>query len=283
MSINWYPGHMAKAKKQLSEMLRLVNLVVEIRDARIPLSSTNPDLTHLSQNKRHIIILSKKDYADPAVTDAWIDHFDKEGLPCMAVNLTDTRDMNALRKRLTKIAQDVHEDIHRRKRIFKTVRAMVLGVPNVGKSTLINAMVKKSKAKTADKPGVTRSVQWIAAGPYFELMDTPGLLWPRLSQERVARHLAYTGAIKDELFDQEEMARELIGELNELYPKALSSRYGIVGEDDPGKALEAVCLARGAIKEGGVADTLRGAIMVLDDFRGGRLGQITLEKPGAGE
>ena len=176
MSINWYPGHMAKAKKQLSEMLRLVNLVVEIRDARIPNSSTNPDLSHLGQNKQHIVILSKKDYADPCVTDDWIEHFDKQGIPCMAVNLTDTRDMNALRKRLTQMAQKIHEDIHRRKRIYKTVRAMVLGVPNVGKSTLINAMVKKSKAKTADKPGVTRAVQWIAAGPYFELMDTPGLL-----------------------------------------------------------------------------------------------------------
>lgn len=278
MSINWYPGHMAKAKKQLSEMLRLVNLVVEIRDARIPNSSTNPDLSHLGQNKQHIVILSKKDYADPCVTDDWIKHFDKQGIPCMAVNLTDTRDMNALRKRLTQMAQKIHEDIHRRKRIYKTVRAMVLGVPNVGKSTLINAMVKKSKAKTADKPGVTRAVQWIAAGPYFELMDTPGLLWPRLDQERIARHLAYTGAIKDELFDREEMARGLIRELNELYPEALVSRYGIEKEDDPLKALEAVCLNRGAIKEGGLPDTLRGAIMVLDDFRGGRLGQITLEK-----
>ena len=178
----------------------------------------------------------------------------------MAVNLTDTKDVNALRKRLTKMAQDIHEDIHRRKRIFKTVRAMVLGVPNVGKSTLINAMVKRSKAKTADKPGVTRAVQWIAAGPYFELMDTPGLLWPRLDQEMVADHLGYTGAIKDELLDQEEMARGLIGELNEMYPEALTARYGIgMGENDPVKVLEAICLNRGAIREGGLPDTLRGS------------------------
>lgn len=280
MSINWYPGHMAKARKQLEEMLRLVNVVVEIRDARIPISSTNPDLAPLGLHKKNIIVLSKKDYADPGVTDAWVRYFEGQGTSGMAVNLTDGRDINALRRLLRDAAQEIHEDIYRRKRIYKTVRAMVLGVPNVGKSTLINAMVKKSKAKTADKPGVTRAVQWIAAGPYFELMDTPGLLWPKLDQDECARHLAYTGAIKDELLDLEEMARGLIAELMARYPLSLPGRYGIgMEEADPGKVLASICLARGCIREGGEPDTLRGAIMVLDDFRGGRLGQISLETP----
>lgn len=279
MSINWYPGHMAKAKKNLSESLRLVNMVVEVRDARIPRSSTNPDLTGMSQNKRHIIVLSKKDYADPGATAAWIRHFEGMEIPCVAADLTDAKDVNALRKRLTQTADAIHEDVYRRKHIYKTVRAMVVGVPNVGKSTLINALVKKSKAKTADTPGVTRAVQWIAAGPYFELMDTPGLLWPRLDQEEIARHLAYTGAIRDELLDQEDMARGLIAELLGLYPGAFTERYGIAIDDpDPARVLASICVARGCLKEGGVPDTLRGAILTLDDFRGGKLGQITLEQ-----
>jgi ribosome biogenesis GTPase A len=279
MSVNWYPGHMAKAKKQLAEMLRLVDMVVEIRDARIPRSSANPDLTHLGKNKKHIIVLSKKDYADPGATDAWIQHFEGMEIPCVAVNLLDAKDVNALRKHLNAMAQAIHEYIRRRKHIYKTVRAMVLGIPNVGKSTLINALVRKAKAKTADTPGVTRVVQWIAAGTYFELMDTPGLLWPRLDQEETAGHLAYTGAIRDELLDREEMASGLIAELLNMYPEALSEQYGIhIGNPDPFQVLESICIARGCLKEGGAPDTLRGAILLLDDFRGGKLGQITLEK-----
>ena len=277
MEINWYPGHMARAKRLLSDQLSRVDVVIELCDARLPLSSRNPDLKRLTEKKERVLLLGKSDLADPTLTAVWLNQFKRQGLSCMAL------DMNRQAKAaLTLIEKAARETVERsaQRGIKKTVRAMVVGVPNVGKSTLINRLHGGSIAKVGDMPGVTRANQWVKVSPYLELLDTPGLLWPRLDDPLAARRLAYIAAIRDEVVDTAQLAVQLLTDLIGTAPKAVQDRFKIKDLSLRGpELLNAVCEGRGFLMKGGVYDTERACKVVLDEFRGGKLGRITLEAP----
>ena len=277
MEINWYPGHMARAKRLLSDQLSRVDVVIELCDARLPLSSRNPDLKRLTEKKERVLLLGKSDLADPALTAEWLKLFKRQGLSCMAL------DMNRQAKAaLTLIEKAAKETVERsaQRGIKKTVRAMVVGVPNVGKSTLINRLHGGSIAKVGDMPGVTRANQWVKVTPYLELLDTPGLLWPRLDDPLAARRLAYIAAIRDEVLDTAQLAIQLLTDLIAVTPKTVQERFKIKDLSLRGpELLDAVCVGRGFLMKGGVYDTERACKVVLDEFRGGKLGRITLEAP----
>jgi ribosome biogenesis GTPase A len=272
---------MAKARRQLIEQLRRVDAVVELCDARLPLSSRNPDLDTLCAGKRRALVLNKSDLADPTATNAWLSKARAGG--------TDAVPFDALKGR----AQDILRVIERAashaieraasRGINKTIRVMVVGVPNVGKSAFINRLGGRAVAKTADRPGVTRSPQWARVADTLELLDTPGLLWPRIDDRDASRRLAYLGTIRDAILDQEGLAESLLRELMDASPDAVRSRFKLAdGMDHNGSPLEslleAVCAGRGYILGGGRLDTARGAAVVLDEFRAGKLGRITLER-----
>lgn len=277
MEINWYPGHMARAKRLLSDQLSRVDVVIELCDARLPRSSRNPDLMRLTEKKEKVLLLGKSDLADPALTRQWTELFRREGHRSLAL------DMNKQAKAaLALIDQAARETVERAQQrgIKKTVRAMIVGVPNVGKSTLINRLHGGSIAKVGDMPGVTRANQWVKINPYLELMDTPGLLWPRLDDPLAARRLAYIAAIRDEVLDTAELSIQLLTDLIAAAPQAVEERFKIHDLSLRGpELLDAVCRGRGFLMRGGVYDTDRACRVVLDEFRGGKLGRITLESP----
>ena len=277
MEINWYPGHMARAKRLLSDQLSRVDVVIELCDARLPLSSRNPDLKRLTEKKERVLLLGKSDLADPALTSAWLNLFKRQGLSCMALDMN--RQAKAALSLIEKAAKETVERSAQRG-IKKTVRAMVVGVPNVGKSTLINRLHGGSIAKVGDMPGVTRANQWVKVTPYLELLDTPGLLWPRLDDPLAARRLAYIAAIRDEVLDTAQLAIQLLTDLIAVTPKTVQERFKIKDLSLRGpELLDAVCVGRGFLMKGGVYDTERACKVVLDEFRGGKLGRITLEAP----
>ena len=254
MAINWFPGHMVKTKREIQNNLKLVDAVIEIRDARIPKSSKNPDIDTLCAGKPRVILLNKSDLTDPKVTKAW-----KESL-----TNDETIVLEVKAKGLAKI----------------TTRAMVVGIPNVGKSTFINKMAKNNIAKTGDRPGVTKNKQWIKTKLGIELMDTPGVLWPKFEDEIVGLNLAFTGAIKDEIMDTEELALKLVERLQETNPEELMTRYKLTElHENPLDNLDAIARKRGAIMAGNQIDYNRIAGIILDEFRGGKIGKISLEKP----
>lgn len=277
MEINWYPGHMARAKRLLSEQLSRVDVVIELCDARLPFSSRNPDLKKLTESKEKVLILGKADLANPDATAQWLRIFRKDGLPCAAL------DMNRQAKQaLSLIDRAARETVERaaQRGIRKTVRAMVVGVPNVGKSTLINRLHGGSIAKVGDMPGVTRSNQWVKVSPYLELMDSPGLLWPRLDDQVAARRLSYIAAIRDEVVDTAQLAIQLLEDMKVTAPQAMQERFKIKNMALTGAdLLDEVCRGRGFLMKGGVMDWERACKIVLDEFRGGKLGRITLETP----
>lgn len=281
MEINWYPGHMAKAKRLLSEQLNRVDVVIELCDARLPFSSRNPDLARLTEKKEKVLILGKADLANPNLTNEWLRIFRAENIPCAAL------DMNKQAKQaLRLIDQAAKETVERaaQRGIRKTVRAMVVGVPNVGKSTFINRLHGGSIAKVGDMPGVTRSNQWVKVSPYLELMDSPGLLWPRLDDQVAAKRLSYIAAIRDEVLDTAHLAIQLLEDLKVMAPQAMQERFKIKDMSVSGAdLLDAVCKGRGFLMKGGVMDWDRACKIVLDEFRGGKLGRITLEAPKAEE
>jgi len=278
MQINWYPGHMAKAKRQLQDQLGRVDLVIELCDARLPHASRNPDLNQMIAGKTRILILNKADLADPAQTQAWINHFRQQGILAMTYVSTAGKTKQAL-DMIAKAAQPVVEKAAL-KGVNKIVRAMVVGVPNVGKSTFTNRLHGGAIARTGDRPGVTRSNQWVKVGPYLELMDTPGLLWPRLDDARAAQRLAYIGTIRDEVVDQQMLSIRLLEDMMEVRPQAVMERFKVKDPEVRGvELLEAVCRGRGFLLKGGIADTDRGCSVVLDEFRAGKLGKLTLESP----
>lgn len=278
MDINWYPGHMAKAKRLLSDQLGRCDVVIELCDARLPFSSRNPDLENMIKGKKRVLLLNKADLADPVITSQWLNRFREQGIeaaPCTAY-------MNKAKDVLRFIEKAASEAIEKaaQKGVHKTVRVMVTGVPNVGKSTLINALHGSNIAKTGDKPGVTKANQWVVIGPYLQLMDSPGLLWPRLDDQRAAKRLCYIGSVKDAVVDLPMLTIELLQELLQIRPEPVLERFRFSDPSLKGEALlEAVCRGRGFLLKGGVCDHDRCCQVVLDEFRAGKCGRITLEVP----
>lgn len=278
MQIHWYPGHMAKAKRLLSDQLRRVDVVIELCDARLPISSRNPDLEAITRGKKKLLILGKADLADEAANRTWIRTFRKKGLETFAFNSVRGKPQEAIRYIETITADAVAHQAARG--IAKTVRAMVVGVPNVGKSTFINRLHGAQIAIVADRPGVTRANRWVRISPRLELLDTPGLLWPRLDDQQAAERLAWLGTIRDEILDSERLAISLLEALLQARPDAVMERFKLTDASLRGQALlEAVCFGRGFLMAGGLSDTVRGAAVVLDEFRAGRVGRLTLEMP----
>lgn len=280
MEIQWYPGHMVKTKKLIRENLKLVDVVLEVIDARIPFSSSNPDLRGLIGNKEKLVVLNKADLADPAVTRAWINYFKLMGTTAVDMDSARGRGVDELLKGIHHIGDKLAERWKKRGRLHKPVRIMVVGIPNVGKSSLINRISRKGSAKTGDKPGVTRGKQWIKVDRGIMLLDTPGVLWPKFVNEQSGYHLAFTGAIKDEVLDKIEIAIKLIDSLKEKRVELLAEKYEISElEEENYKILQQIGTSRGCLAAGGTVDTLRAASILLEDFRSGRLGRISLESP----
>ena len=286
-SFNWYPGHMAKTKRQIIEDLKLIDVVIELLDARIPMSSRNPEIKSITNNKRKIILLNKCDLADKNRNEMWVSRLSKEA-PTI---LTDANSGKGIDKVIKKIEELMKEELERqaaRGRKNKTIRVMILGIPNVGKSSLINRMSKKSSLEVGNRPGVTRQKQWIRIGNNIELLDTPGVLWPKFESNEVALNLAYTGTIKDDLIERIEVAYSLLKELKKNYKENLIERYKISIEEFEAieklsnptyELLKLIGKKRGALISGGEVDDEKVARILLDDFRNAKIGKITLEDP----
>ena len=277
--INWYPGHMAKSRRLLQDQLRAVDAVIELCDARAPLATRNPDLEKLTRGKARILILNKADLADDKETARWVEYFRIQGLSAMRFNSNGGK----TKEILARIQEATRPAVERAaaRGVKKTVRLMIIGIPNVGKSTFINRIHGSGIAKASDRPGVTRSNQWVKIGPYLELLDTPGMLPPRMDDQDGARLLAYLGSIRDQIMNTEELAGQLLMHLQSINPAAVAARFKLPeGEiyDDPQLALEAACRGRGWLISGGRPDVDRAAALVLDEFRAGKAGKITIER-----
>lgn len=272
-NINWYPGHMAAAKRMMEENMKLIDVIIELRDARIPFSSGNPDIEKFK--KPRLILLNKSDLADSAKTKLWIDYFESKGIRAKAINARNRQ--SDIVSAINGICREKAE-YFAQKGVCRNMRALIAGIPNSGKSTLINSICGTQKAKTGDKAGVTRGKQWIKTGN-IDLLDSPGLLWPKLENQKSATFLAFTGALNDEILDFDNIAFNLVKTLNELYPENLKNRYNIELTDDTLTDLENICRKRGFLLRGGDFDYARCARMLLDEFRGGKLGKMTLEVP----
>lgn len=278
MTIQWYPGHMAKAKRVLKEHLKLVDIVLELRDARIPDSSSNPDLDQLIQGKDRVIVLNKKDLASPKMTQEWIQHLEKTA-PTVAVNAITGDGVRDVLKYVQVKADAINARLKKRGRNPRYIRLLIIGIPNIGKSALINKITKRAGAKVENRPGVTRGKQWIKVQEGLLLMDSPGILWPKFEDQTVGLRLASTGAIRSEIFDEEEVAYHLISWLIENAPEELTSFFGVDLLDDPYEMMLAIGKRRGLIMSGGRVRTEQTATMILKEFRDGRIGLISLERP----
>ncbi len=280
MAINWFPGHMKKTQREIKENLKLVDAVIEIRDARIPRSSANPDIDKLLQNKPRIILLNKKDLTEKKATNEWIKYLTKDNVKVLEVNCLQGEGLKNIKPVLMELLKEKHDRLKAKGMAKIVTRVMVVGIPNCGKSTLINKLAKNNIAKTGDRPGVTKSKQWIKTSLDIELLDTPGVLWPKFEDEEIALNLAFTGAIKDEVMDTEELAYRLVQRLQEYYPENLKERYKIEEIfEDPLETLNAIARKRGCLIRGGEIDYNRISVILLDEFRGGKIGKITLERP----
>lgn len=279
MNLQWYPGHMTKARRAMQEDLRLIDVVIELVDARVPVSSKNPDIEEMVKNKSRILLLNKSDMADSEITSQWISFYEKKGYLALAV---DARKKNNLKQVNEKIQQACRAKIERdRKRGIKNrpVRAMIVGIPNVGKSTFINSFAGRACAKTGNRPGVTRGRQWIRLNRQVELLDTPGILWPKFEDPVVGQHLTMIGSIKDELVQSVELGLILIEFLTESCPGVLNDKYSVAETSDSAEILRQIAQNRGCVRKGNEPDYEKAAFLLLDDFRNARLGRITIEKP----
>lgn len=277
MNVQWYPGHMTKAKRQMQEDLKLIDLIIELVDARVPMSSRNPDIDKLGQNKSRLILLNKADLADERQNEAWKEFFQSKGFHVVKVDSRNGSGMKAIQNVIQEACKEKIERDRRRGIKNRPIRAMVAGIPNVGKSTFINTFAGKACAKTGNRPGVTKGKQWIRLNKNVELLDTPGILWPKFEDQEVGIRLAYVGSIKDDILNMEELALSLIGYLKERYPGVLQKRYET---DEAGELLEilqGIARARGCLKKGEELDYEKASGLFFDDFRGGKLGRITLE------
>lgn len=277
--IQWFPGHMAKTERQISADIKLVDVIIELLDARIPISSANPRLSDLIGNKKRLILLNKSDLSDPKENQQWQLYFQNKGLPSLCINSTSNNQYTkSIYTKIQKLCADKMERNKRRGIKNTTIRAMVVGIPNVGKSTLINSISNKAAAKTGNKPGVTRSNQWIRLNKDIELLDTPGILWPKFENETVGRHLAFIGSIKDDILDSNDLCYYLIEHLITEYKGRLHERYVINEEQDPLAIIQEIAQKRMCLKKGGELNIDAASRMILDDFRKAKLGNITLEK-----
>ena len=281
MNINWYPGHMAKTRKQISDDIKLIDIVIEILDARIPKSSQNPDLGKLLCNKKRIIALNKSDLANESQNKLWKNFFENMKIPCVITDSNTGIGMKEVLQKVEKIMQPELQKQAEKGRIKKNIRVMVIGIPNVGKSSFINRITRKSSAEVGNKPGVTKQKKWIRIDEQIELLDTPGVLWPKF-EDKSALHLAYTGTIKDEILNKQEVAYSLLTELFQNYKTNLIERYKL--KEDEVKditifgLMQLIGKKRGALVAGGIIDEEKVANIILDDFRMGKLGRITLER-----
>lgn len=279
MHFQWYPGHMTKAKRAMQEDIKLIDVVIELVDARIPVSSKNPDIEQLAQNKSRILLLNKSDMADPAVTEKWIRSYEEKGYLTLAVNSKKKNELKKVNQLIQKACQEKIERDRRRGILNRPVRAMIAGIPNVGKSTFINSFAGKACTKTGNKPGVTKGKQWIRLNKQVELLDTPGILWPKFEDQTVGQHLAFIGSIKDELIQSVDLALDLIEFLIPEYPGVLAEHYQVQERSDSVEVLKELAENRGCIQKGNELNYDKAAFLLLDDFRNGRLGNLTIERP----
>ena len=278
MDYQWYPGHMTKAKRQMQEDIKLIDLVIELVDARVPLSSRNPDIDDLGKNKARLILLNKSDLADDAQNEKCIEYFKAKGYHALKIN---SKNKSGIKEINNVVNEACKEKIERdRKRGIKNrpVRAMVVGIPNVGKSTFINAYAGRNCAKTGNKPGVTKGKQWIKLSKTLELLDTPGILWPKFEDQAIGLKLALIGSINDNILDVSDMAYEFVKILNNSYENAIPNRFGVEKNDDPLKMLEGIAEVRGCKLKGNVLDLEKASSILLEEFRSGKLGKITLDR-----
>lgn len=283
-TIQWFPGHMTKTKRQIQASLKLVDAVAEIIDARIPVSSRNPDLNQLIQNKPRVILMNKCDMANRTATKLWIDDYARQGVTALAVDCKSGRNLNRFPAAVNSVMQEKIARMKAKGMKNPTIRVMIVGIPNVGKSSFINRIAKQNRAKVEDRPGVTRGNQWFTISKNLEMLDTPGVLWPRFDDQTVGEHLAFTGAVKDQVVDVELLAVRLLDFLRSLKPSEFIDRFKLEDMDldntDSYELLQIIGKKRGMLVSGGKIDTERAAIMLLDEFRAAKLGRITVEMPG---
>ena len=292
INLNWYPGHMAKTKRQILEDLKLIDVVIEILDARIPMSSQNPDIREYTKNKKKIVVLNKSDLADEKQNAKWVNYFNTNKIPCLLVDSNTGKGVGEVIRQIEKISLDTKKEYESKGRTGKIIRIMILGIPNVGKSSFINRITKKTSATVGNKPGVTRQKQWVQVKDNIQLLDTPGVLWPKFESEQIALNLAYTGTIKDDILDKVEIAYNLIKYLLENYKTNLLERYkldekevdNILSNENQMEnenildVMHLIGKKRGAIVSGGNIDEQKVANIILDEFRSGKIGNITIEK-----
>ncbi len=283
LNIQWFPGHMTKTKRMIEASLKLVDAVIEIKDARIPVSSTNPDIDGLIGNKPRLILLNKCDMADGNSTAKWIEYYSKIGIRALAIDCRSGKGLNTVVPECRKLLKSYIEKKQARGIKNPSIRVMIVGIPNVGKSSFINKVVKQNRAKVEDRPGVTRGNQWFTLDRGFELLDTPGVLWPKFEDQVVGERLAFTGAVKDQILDTELLAVRLLDLLKELKPPMFIERFSLdtesVSDIDSFELLEHIARKRGMLMSGGSVNTERASAMLLDEFRAAKLGRITLELP----
>lgn len=280
MQFQWYPGHMTKAKRAMQEDIKLIDVIIELVDSRVPFSSKNPDIDTLANWKSRILLMNKYDLADKAVSDKWTKYYEEKGYFVATVNSKNGRGVKAVNDVIQKACKEKIERDRKRGILNRPIRAMIVGIPNVGKSTFINSFAGKACAKTGNKPGVTKGKQWIRLNKNVELLDTPGILWPKFEDQQVGLNLAFIGSIKDELYNIYELSLLLLDYLIKNYPDALADFYEIENSDSNNELLERIAIKRGCIKSGAEYDLDKAAKCLVDDFRNGRIGKISLEIPG---
>ncbi|MCM1100577.1 MAG: ribosome biogenesis GTPase YlqF [Clostridium sp.] len=298
MNYQWYPGHMTKAVRMMQENIKLIDLIIELVDARIPSSSRNPDINELGKNKFRIVLLNKSDLADPAQNKQWVRYFQEQGAHVLEINSKSGSGVKAVGGLVQEVCREKTERDRKRGIVNRPVRAMVVGIPNVGKSTFINSFAGKACTKTGNKPGVTKGKQWIRLNKNLELLDTPGILWPKFEDAEVGMHLAFIGSMNDEIMIPEELACDLIRAIDRYYPRALAERYGSgeqmasesalteqasseersLTEQEAAEILRQIAVNRKCFAKGDNPDLTRAAGLLIDDFRSGRLGRMTLER-----
>lgn len=280
MQFQWYPGHMTKAKRAMQEDIKLIDVIIELVDSRVPFSSKNPDIDTLANGKSRILLMNKYDLADKAVSDKWTKYYEEKGYFVATVNSKNGRGVKAVNDVIQKACKEKIERDRKRGILNRPIRAMIVGIPNVGKSTFINSFAGKACAKTGNKPGVTKGKQWIRLNKNVELLDTPGILWPKFEDQQVGLNLAFIGSIKDELYNIYELSLLLLDYLIKNYPDAVADFYEIENSDSNNELLERISIKRGCIKSGAEYDLDKAAKCLVDDFRNGRIGNISLEIPG---